>query len=174
MPAPTAQSGVATTTDHNALASYVDDTRTGVIARGERTTSSSTTTSEVAVLRLDDVVVKAGHLITVWTSDLALTSTVANDVVAARLRYTTDGSAATTSSTILGEGAALQPATIAQRLPVIIKYVPPTDQSLSILLSVARIGGTGNASLAIATNVPTIDLIVSDHGIDPGDTGVDL
>lgn len=147
----------------------------GVLARGKRTTSSTGTTTETGVLRLPGVSVGAGRLLRVWSSNLILASTVANDSVRAIVRYTTDGSTPTTASTQLG----------AIQMQVPNTSFPPTqeldlpfpvggsDLTLAVLLTVARQSGTGSVSLLAAAGFD-IDLVVEDVGADPGDLGVDL
>ena len=154
-------------------ATQLNDPVGSTVARGNRQTSSSTTTTETAVLRIDSVPVVNGRIYWIVTDNLFLTSSVAADVVSARVRASTSG-AATTASTIVGEGAAQEPIATAQGVPLRVKYVPGATGNVSFLLSVARIGGTGNASIVVATNHPDIDIAVIDGGVDPGDTGVDL
>ena len=154
-------------------ADELNDPTGSTVARGERPTTSSTTTSETAVLRIDAVPVEVGRVYWVVTSNLFLASSVAADVITGRIRASTAG-AATTASAIVGEGGTTQPTTTAFGVPLRVKYVPGSTGNVSFLLSVARIGGTGNVSIVAATNHPTIDLAVIDGGVDPGDTGVDL
>lgn len=174
MPAPTMQSGVFSTTTFNALGTYVDDVRVGIVARGRRTTTSSSTTTEVAVLRIDDIPVLAGRTYKISTSCMSIGSTVNGDIALANIRYTTDGSTPTTSSTALGGlGVQVPSAAIGMAHPFIGYFFPSSDQIFSVLLSVARASGTGSVSIgAVATQV--IDLIVEDMGFDTGDVGVDL
>lgn len=146
----------------------------GVIARGNRITSSTTTTTEIGVLRLDNVPVYAGRTYRIYTSALRLDTSVANDVVRANLRITTDGSAATTSSTLLSlSQVRAEDVTDQYTAPIVIDYSPPNDGLLSILLTVSRSSGTGNVSI-IATGTAPCNLVVEDIGLDPGDTGVDI
>jgi hypothetical protein len=174
MPAPTFAPGVLTSTDLDALAQYVDDVRTGILARGRRSSGSSTTTTEVGVLRVDDVPIRANHLIKVWTSPIFVHSTVSTDVVAALVRYTTDGSTPTTSSTALGRvqiqigNTSFPPAIVFQ-----LFYVPASDQTFSALLTVSRITGSGTVDLVNTAGLD-LDLCIEDCGIDTGDVGVDV
>lgn len=154
-------------------ADTLNDPTGATVNRGNRTTTSSTTTTETAVLRVDAVPVVVGRIYWVVTNNLFFTSSVAADVVTGRIRANTAGNA-TTASTIVGEGGAQEPTTTAQGVPIRVKYVPGATGNVSFLLSVARIGGTGNASIVCATNHPDIDLAIIDGGVDPGDTGVDL
>ena len=146
----------------------------GIIARGNRVTSSSTTTTEVAVLRLDDIPVYAGRTYRIWTTPLRLDTSVANDVARVNLRHTTDGSTPDTSSTLLTNSqSTLTDATNANSASIEIDYSPAADQLLSVVLTVSRQSGTGNISIVAASTVP-INLVVEDIGLDPGDTGTDL
>lgn len=174
MPAPTIQNGIITETSFNALAQYVDDVRTGIVARGRRTTTSSGTTTEIAVLRIDDIPIIGGRTYKISTSCMSMQATVNNDIVSANIRYTTDGSTPTTSSTALGGlGVSIPNAAVGIAHPFIGYYYPASDQTFSVLLSVARASGTGSASIGASATQP-IDLIIEDMGIDTGDVGVDL
>jgi hypothetical protein len=146
----------------------------GIQARGNRTTSSTTTTTEVGVLRLDDIPIYAGRTYRIWTSPLRLDTSVANDVARANIRYTTDGSTPTTSSTVMTNAQALL-ANIADgdSVDICIDYSPSADELLSLLLCVARQSGTGNISIIAASTTP-INMVVEDIGLDPTDTGTDI
>lgn len=172
MPAPTTGPGVLSSTTLGALAAYIDDTRTGVLARGKRTSNSSGATTEIGVLRLDDIPISSGHLIYVCTSAIRIFSTVASDDVAAVLRYTTDGSTPTTSSTEAGRAIAKVSGASVDRGGWVApsgSYTPAGDETLSVLLSVVRTNGTGTVNL-----LANMELFIVDLGIDPGDTGTDL
>src|SRR5436305_7654672 len=67
---------------------------------GTRTTASSTTTTEVGVLRVDNIPVIAGRLYLIYTTPLAIVSTVANDTPRANLRTSTSGTATTASGQV--------------------------------------------------------------------------
>lgn len=154
-------------------AAYNTDTKRRV-ARTARTTSSSTTTTETGVLRLDGVQVLAGHTYTIRTGSLLPVSSVANDYVGVKIRYTTDGSTATTSSTQLhGVQTRITGASGNETSKVEASYNPASDQTLSVLLSVSRVAGTGNAKIDGAATTP-IELWIDHDGVDPGDTGVSL
>lgn len=176
MPAPTVQTGVATSTDHNNLAQYVDDVRTGILARGRRTTTSTTTTTIVGVLRLDDVPLIGGHVHKIWSSGLAMATTVSGDSIRVDIRYTTDGSTPTTGSAVL-PGSAIQgkvnASTIVESAVILTTYTPTSDETFSGLLCVSRVGGTGSVSIFGDTSF-SIDVVVEDYGIDSGDVGVDI
>jgi hypothetical protein len=141
---------------------------------GNRQTSSSTTTTEVGVLRLDDCPVLAGRFYRINAGTLLLTATVANDVTRASLRITTDGSTPTTASTLIAlaqdrvDNTSFPPT---QALSVI--FAPGSDQTLSVLLTAARVAGTGSSGIGGASTNP-IELYIEDLGTSPGDTGTDI
>lgn len=145
-----------------------------VVARGRRTTNSTGTTSQVGVLRLDDVPVFGGFAYYVFTSALFLVSTTSGDGVGAYLRYTTDGSTPTTSSTIMHQTTAVSDSTsIGATVPLNVLYIPSTNQTLSVLLTVIRHSGTGTVTMVGGGSNP-IDLVIARLGTDPGDTGTDI
>lgn len=148
-------------------------TAQGVIARARRLTSSAgATTTELGVLRIDGIVARANRMLVIETSALILFSTVAADHCAARIRVSTAG-VATTASTPLGTAIGYSGTTFSTAIPIIVPYYPGgTDQTISVILTVARNNGTGTSSLLINAASPTIDLMVLDLGTDPGDTGV--
>lgn len=143
------------------------------IARGRRITSSSTTTTTVGVLRFDAVQVWAGHTYRVALGGSTVpASTVANDGVQFVLRFTTDGTTATTASTIVPGGAAaafVGSTTIVQTLGLSTTYTPSANQSLSILLCVTRASGTGSVSIFADANFLT-EMLVEDLSLDPPTT----
>lgn len=150
-----------------------DATRAGIVARGRRTTSSASTTSEIGVLRLDGIALRAGRIYRIWTPPLASVSSLSGDNPGARLRYATSG-AATTSSTILTTGVGYQSSFAAVAQSLVAKYVPAADQTVSLILTAVRIGGSGNVSIVTNAGNPDVEVIVEDTGRDVGDTGVVL
>lgn len=144
------------------------------IGRGRRLSNSSSTTTEIGVLELDDIPIKAGRLYKVETSSLLLVTSVANDTVVARLRTTTDGSTPGVASTLLTQSAErIEVTGNGGYAHVVGTYAPAVDETLSVLLSVARVSGTGSVSMNFSSAVP-IEVWVMDMGEDPGDTGVDI
>lgn len=150
-------------------ADYNTDTKK-IIARGRRETNSSTTTTETSVLRVDGVVFKAGRMYRVHTSGLALTSSVTTDQVSAKIRIATDGTTATTSSTQIGLNQDVVNGSGAVQ-PLATEHTPAADQTGSVLLTVARVSGSGNASIAAGATFP-VCLWIEDLGVDVGNTGV--
>lgn len=156
----------------NALKVAADAAPLGIIARGERATSSTTTTSIIGVLRLDNVPLTGGRGYQIWTSTLHADGTVANDVIRADLRITIDGSAAGTANARIVNAQMLQPsASAGEQLNCTGLYVPGADLTFSVLLCVARAVGTGSVGLVSAGDFP-IQLTVEDIGVAPSNTGV--
>ena len=154
---------------------YGTDIKGGtIVARTQRTSDSTGTTSEVGVLQLESVPVKSGRAYWVGCSTLSV-SRGAADVVGVRIRYTTDDSTATTSSTVLKyQQTTIRTGTPDEPLAVGVWHFPSSDVNLSLLLTVARIAGTaGSALIQGGSDIP-IQLLVIDCGIDPGDTGITL
>jgi hypothetical protein len=146
----------------------------GIVARANRTTSSSSTTSEVGVLRLDSVPISAGRMYRIWTSPMIFQSTVANDLINAHIRYSTAGTATTGSTQLTGLVDNAASASGPQRTKgMTVPWVPVATGVASILLSVSRDSGTGSVALNASSPYP-IDLVIEDCGADPGSTGVIL
>lgn len=144
-----------------------------IIGRHQRTTGAGATTSEIGVIRLP-VSVKAGRAYEIRSSPIPLFSSTTGDWAFARIRYTTDGSTPTTSSTSLGTISGLSSggwthANISE------PYYAATDHTLYVLLTLGRFTGSGNVSAGIdATNCPHITLQVIDNGKDPGNGGTTI
>lgn len=141
-----------------------------LIARGNRASSSpTTTTTEIGVLRLDSVPIVSGVVYQISTSPIYLLSAT-NDTISVRIRVSTSGAATTTSTQV---GNALQVKTDAGQPPSAVfqaHYTAATTGSLSVLATVQRTSGSGNAQ-----TFGTFDLYVSAWGLaDPGDTGIDI
>lgn len=144
----------------------------GILRRGNRPTASSTTTTEVGVLRIDGIPIVAGRAYPIDTGPLYLYSPVTSDVVAGRIRTSTSG-AATTSSTVLGQPLSNVANSTSTSFPesraLSQVYVATVTGTLSVLLTVGRTQGTGSVSIQVGC-----DMWIADGGIDPGDTGVDV
>jgi hypothetical protein len=159
------------------LASDIDADVTAqprILARGKRVTDSSTTTTEVGVLRLDGIPVVSGQAYRVDLSPVSLDSSVVNDAVQARCRFAI-GSTATTSSTQISQPLQAVVGSIAVvAWPGLWTINAPSTGLLSVLISVARQSGTGNARMLRGLGAGDMTLIVSNMGVDPGDTGVSI
>jgi|WetSurMetagenome_2_1015567.scaffolds.fasta_scaffold10114_4 hypothetical protein len=140
-----------------------------IIARAARSTDSSTTTTEVGVLRLDSIPIVNGAFYVIETSSMYLLSTT-GDILNIRFRSNTAG-AATTASPQLGQAAqittnSIQPYTT----KLSATYASATTGSLSVLLSITRASGSGNAKVFGSSEF----WVRVGNIIDPGDTGVDI
>lgn len=141
-----------------------------LVARGSRSSASSPSTgTEIGVLRIDGVRLKAGRSYWITSSSLLLNSSVSDDEVRARLRVATGGDTATTSSTEIALGMVADTPTSAT---VAAPRFPASDEELSILLTVQRTGGSGNAVVeAVAGGT---HIFVHDTGPDLGNIGQSL
>lgn len=144
----------------------------GVVARGNRTTSTASLAAETGVLRVS-ATVYAGRLYRIATTPLFLGGS-AGATIAGILRYTTDGTNPTTSSTVLAAASGTPTSYTAQAVPVVGWFTPAANQTLKVLLTCARTGGTGNFNMSTSATYPSIDLVIEDCGVDPGDSGVDI
>ena len=173
---PTGIGNLATDVDTTLLAQLAKLPK-GIIARGDRASTSSTTISEIGVLRLDNIAITAGRLYIIKTGPLPLTSNTAGDVVFANIR-TAVGGTATTGSSLVG-GQRLQWAvtsadvTNPRSASMLQPYAAPSNGTLSVLLTVGRASGSGIVSINASLG-GGIDMWVEDAGIDPGDTGIDI
>lgn len=145
----------------------------GEIAKGLRGSSSATTTTtEIGVLRIDDIQLKSGVEYRISTGTLLLDSTVAGDQVVAQIRYTTDGSTPSLTSTVLAVGTAHMGGTNSQGTTVIERvYAPPSDLQLSLLLTLTRGSGTGTVQMLNTTSAP-IGIYIDHLGNVVTDVGV--
>lgn len=154
----------------------IDETRRrGEVAQGRRTTASTATATIVGVLRLDNVAVYNGRAYRISTSNLNLISTVSNDDPQAQLRFSTSGTATTTSTLLPGGNARGRyvGATGSVFIPINAFYYPTSDATLSVLLCVTRSGGSGNVSIFADAN-NSIDLVIEDIGPAASNTGVSI
>jgi hypothetical protein len=164
-----------------ATAAWVCMAAKGVIARGNRTSASSGVSSDltdIGVIRVSSVRLLPGRLYKIWTSPLALDSSSTNDEIRARIRFTTNNTNATTSSTIL-PGSTVNTrqtdANIPDQRVIQVPYSTGVEVIASFLLCVQRIAGAGTITIANnASEGYATDLVIEDVGTDPGDTGVDI
>lgn len=144
----------------------------GIVAWGNRTSNSTTTTTEIGVLRIDNIPIISGRAYRIWSSPMQVYSNVANDVVRAQVRGNTGGVATTGSGQIGNSVSNVQTATgtsFPDSRVLTEIYNSVVTGSLSVLLTVARTTGTGNAQILAG-----MDLVVEDIGLSQGDTGVDI
>jgi hypothetical protein len=147
----------------------------GIIAWGQRTTASSTTTAaDAGVLRLDNVALQNGRQYRIWTSPLHLDSTVVNDEIRARIRINTAGTALTTSGVLPGATVHSRQtdANVSEDKQISVTYTPGANQTVSLLLCVGRIAGTGSVSINNSDAEFTTQLVVEDIGAAVTGTGV--
>lgn len=146
-----------------------------VLARARRESNSTgTTTTEIGVLRLDGIPIKAGWEYEVSVAPVGINSTVANDLLIVNLRASTAGAATTASTVIRGMAEAAYSAGGSQRAQGFsVLYDSTVDGTLSVLLSVVRFSGTGTVSLGASAAAPML-MWVRSGGEDPGDTGTEL
>jgi len=151
-----------------------------IIKRGRRTSALSigAVSTETPYMRLDDIPVIAGVGYRIMSSNVNLDSTVDNDVMFARLRFffsATTGSACTVANgTQFAQCRNVQDNNAQSNLiPISGFYFADTSGFISILVSGARVVGTGTFQFFASAGEP-FDLTVEFAGADPGDTGVDL
>lgn len=146
----------------------------GVVARAVRTTTSANaaSTTDVAVLRLSNVLLLNGQEYSIRTGCLSPNSSVSGDIVRVEIRYRTDGTDASITDTVLpgSQGFSL----VGSSTPTITldcEYIPSGTQTLSVLLCVARLGGSGNCTIVADGTQRTIELKVISNGSSVLDTG---
>jgi hypothetical protein len=144
-----------------------------IIAWGSRSTSSTGTTSEVGVLRLDGIAITSGHMYRIYTGPLALYSNVTSDTVAGNIRTSAAvaSTPATTASPALGQAlkftANATSTSFPETKPLIQVYTATLTGLLSVLLTVSRMQGTGTVSIQTGC-----DMWVEEIGLSVGNTGV--
>lgn len=148
------------------------------IARGRRVTnsSSSTSTTSVGVLRLDDKPVQAGKTIRI-TWKMTFDCATSTDTVRGHIRYTTDGSTPTTASPLLpgsSGGAHFISTSDVETRNVSTDYTPAGDETLSLLLCIAHMAGTGAMIAQADGTTYTTDMYIDDMGDDPGNSGTSV
>lgn len=153
-------------------------THLGVIGRGVRTTNSTGTTTEVGVLRIDDMPIFEGRLYRVALATSCLySSTVANDLLEGRLYYSLTGAAVVGTNLFGTLSIETRTAAGAQYTDGTGAFLPSPVAvgagagTLSVLFSVLRTAGTGTVSIMANATYP-VHMVVEDMGVDPGDTGV--
>src|SRR5262245_43804857 len=141
---------------------------------GDRQTNSTTTTTIVGVLRLDDVQLRGGRAYEIKTSALRTTSG-ANDGVTVTLRATTDGSTPSTASTAIATGSTqTTSASVFESVTLQRYYAPSSDQLFSVLLCVARTSGSAGSSGLGGDATYPIQIWIVDIGEATADAGTDI
>jgi hypothetical protein len=147
----------------------------GIVGYGSRTTNTSTTTTvEIGVLSLSGVPIIEGIAYHIYTSDIIMDSSVANDAMTVALRYTDDGTSPTTSSVLLTSMEHVLGGSAAQaKAPMSRTFIATDTFPMNILMTIVRTVGTGNVSLNAITGMP-IDITVEAIGVAVADTGAAL
>lgn len=151
------------------------DTAGRIVARGNRATSSSTSSggppgAEVAVLRVAAALV-SGRVYAITFPLHVLDSTGSNDGTAGiQVRWTTSGNATVASTLVPGAQYFAKEGMESMGFAV---FIAASTATHSFLLTVFKSAGTGSLSL-YADASRLIELVITDAGVDPGDTGVDL
>jgi hypothetical protein len=152
-------------------------TRLGLIARGRRTSSSSTVTTETGVLRVPVGALTEGRAYEISTGPVFAHSSVTGDVVIAQIRYTTDGSNPSTSSTLMPGtqmNRLVASASYDEPVSCSVVYVAAAGDNLVLLVTIQRAAGSGNAYIGADGTGKILEVVVKDIGEDTGDVGVDL
>lgn len=144
----------------------------GQVARGRRTTATGNiTTTETGVLRLDGIPIFAGRAYRISTSNINMDTSVAGDIASARIRISTSGTATTASTQIVQLRNTIDDVANSDVLTLNATHFPAADATLSVLLSAVRVAGTGNI-VVFCSGTEILDLVVTDEGLAPSDTGV--
>lgn len=150
--------------------SYLNGTGKGIVAYGSRnTTSSSSTGSDVAVLRVA-ASIENGRMYRVHTGTIHPNSSVSSDNIRTTLRYSTSGDASTASPILPGGLGYVLFGGIGY---LNTHYKATGNGTLSVVLCVGRATGSGSCNL-YADGDRLTELYIEDLGLSVSDTGVDL
>lgn len=154
----------------------LNDRKGTVIAFGERASASSAfTTTEIPILRLDAIAYVTGRDYEVEMTPTVFSSSVAGDLIEAKLRIDLTTTATITSTHV---GSLVEDAKTSggsQRVHgAIWKFSPGSTANGSLLISGIRTGGSGNCTLGSAVSAYMMRVIVRDIGESVADSGVDL
>lgn len=161
---------------HAATKTYVDTTNDNRLRYYAKRTSASPTSTgaEVGILRLDNVMLQAGRAYNIYTSDFLYDGTVSGDTAYARLRFSTTGTAVTTSTDLAAhQGPSMTVGSFQASGYITRTYMPAADVTMSILLTIGRAGGTGAVAL-VYVSAFAIEIFVEDIGAAVAATGVSL
>jgi hypothetical protein len=164
--------GIPLTNAVNALQTAVNYP---ILKRFRRTTTMSTTTTEVGVARMDDIPLLAGRIYRFMSSNMLLDSTVSGDEMFIRFRMNSAGLATTGSTQMPGANSNYREAdqAVPEERQLNTIYIPSVDENLSVLLTCGRIAGTGGISVLISTTSP-VDMYVEFLGTDMGSSGTSI
>lgn len=156
------------------LASDMNDARSKVLYRANRTTSKTITSvasgTETPILRLDNCVLSAGKAYYVSCPGVRADSSDSNDLTGANIRYSTSGVATTSSP----DRVAVSEQTDQRTMSLGGFLFPSSTATYSFLLTGRRAVGAGTATSVAFYGEPEYNLVVEYCGDAPADTGVDL
>ncbi len=163
----------------DARVSQAETEQQRVIARGRRITAKTgITTTEVGIIRLDNIPVVSGYMYRIGSSginaDITSAGPAASDETFTFVCRAELGATATTASASLGR-IRFTVNSISQGpiIPMTTFYYAGATGTLSVLITGFRQSGTQTyQAFADASN--PIDLTVEYAGVDPGDTGVSV
>lgn len=162
--------------DLDARVSALEGTAPGLVAIHSRTTTAVavSTSTEVGVIRMDNIPCRAGYSYEVVMNRIALTpSTLTGPLIGfCRIRVA-QGAVATITSTPVGFLRIAQPSSLSNTNTGTMTGVfnATADSTLSFLVTVALVSGTGNVALHSSVNEPStvyVKLVgptVSDYGV---------
>jgi len=143
-----------------------------LLAYGQRVSDKTFSGTELGVLRLDSISCRTGYRYMVMTSNLRVNVT-SGETGKANLRYSTSGSAGTSDTVLITMESNANSAFAPNQSHVMCCSIAPGTVTLSVLLTVARAGGSNNVTMTGSATQP-IELYVFMAGPDPTDTGVDI
>lgn len=154
----------------------INDKAGTIIALMERATASTAfTTTEQPILRGDSIPVVSGRQYEITMTPTVFASTVAADLIEARVRVAI-GATATITSTHLG--SRVDTANSAGGNQKVSGgtwiFTPGSTGNLSILVAGIRMGGSGNCTIGHTASAYMLRIMVKDLGLAVSDTGVDL
>lgn len=152
-------------------AAELNDLFTGIAGYGQRTSTSTTSssTTSVPVLRIDNIIGRQGRGLLVGYSCHPDSATL-SDQVRGEVRFSTSGAATTASSILTGSWSFAQ--VVGGTRHFFTLLIPPADATYSLLLTVARSTGASAVSYFCDTNRFT-ELFALNLGA-ATDVGVDI
>ncbi|MDR7278940.1 hypothetical protein [Catenuloplanes atrovinosus] len=148
------------------------------LAAGQITANSPTSnsTTPVGVYRFDDIPVRAGRLIHIVMTGVRFGASGDNNDAQLRWHYTEDGSTPTGASPVadgLTHRIVSSAAIASPKISWTARYrAPATAVTLSLLLSVARAGGSN--TVLISPDTLPVEILIEDKGPAPSFTGTTL
>lgn len=157
----------------NRLTTVESSRARGLVKYGFVTTASgvSTSSTAVGVMRLDSISLLSGRAYLISCPAMHPTSTVTTDVMRVEVRGSTSGTATTASAVIPGLQAY---ALFGQPMSLETVYQPGSNQTLSLILCIARDSGSGNVTMLADTSGRLSQIFVTDIGLAVSNSAVDL